>query len=242
MNKLTLNDIRAFLVFILRTRRAELDAVVDVAGNARVLDRMLAQLEALGPEALGGAVNADDLATTDTRHDAIGNAIADVAEGHANNPLLSAEIRDAARAALALLVPSRRQLSASYGSEASRAAERRPRVEASRARLELIKTADGNLYGWALAFLDAGDQIGVLLSGRADTRGERTTAPALRTTAIGKVGRLRSAVADALEEDADNARRVDNRLFAYLDLLASMRDRGSNEATPPPPPDPAPAS
>ena len=113
MNKLTLNDIRAFLVFILRTRRAELDAVVDVAGNARVLDRMLAQLEALGPEALGGAVNADDLATTDTRHDAIGNAIADVAEGHANNPLLSAEIRDAARAALALLVPSRRQLSAS---------------------------------------------------------------------------------------------------------------------------------
>jgi len=242
MTKLTLNDIRACLVFLLRTRRPELDAITDAAGYARVLERVLAQIEVLGPEALGRAVNADDLATADALHDALGNAIADVAQAHANHPTLSREVQDAARFALELLVPSRRQLQASYGSEASRAAERRPRVEAGRARLELLKTADGSLYGWAVAFLDAGDHIGSLLSGRADTKGDRTLAPGLRTTALGKLGRLRAAVADALDQDPDNARRVDNRLFGYLDLLSSMRDRGSSEATPPPPADPAPAT
>jgi len=48
-------------------------------------------------------------------------------------------------------------------------------------------------------------------------------------------------VRDVLSEAPDQGASVDKRLFAYLDLLADMRDRGSAEPTPPPPTDAPPA-
>ena len=49
-----------------------------------------------------------------------------------------------------------------------------------------------------------------------------------------EIGRSRAASHDALIDTPDQGRAVDKRLFAYLDLRAELRKRGSNEPTPPP--------
>ena len=80
----------------------------------------------------------------------------------------------------------------------------------------------------------SGVGVGVRFRVRFTVNGARTPAGALRAQAIGQIGRFRSAVRDALSDTPDQGRAVDKRLFAYLDLLEGLRNRGSNEPTPAP--------
>ena len=89
--------------------------------------------------------------------------------------------------------------------------------------------------------MEAGAALAPLLEGRADAKGTRSTAATLRAQAIGQTNRFRGAVRDALSDTPDQGAAVDKRLFAYLDLLADMRDRGSVEPAPPAPTDAPPA-
>ena len=134
-------------------------------------------------------------------------------------------------------VPGRNHLRASYATEAARAETRRPQLSLDQAALERIPVEGGTALSWATAYVEAGAELGVFLSGRADAVGVRADALPLRGEAISEVRVFREAIAKALRRTPDAGRAVDQRLFNYLDLLAGIRERGSSEPTPPPAPD-----
>ncbi len=236
MSKATLNDVRVFLEHLLKgSPRAELDGISAAAGYAAVTERTLASIEALPPALLGGAPNAEELETADTRHDGLGDALLYLGKAILAHPGTTAEQKAAARFIHRAIVPSRGSLRASYASEAAQAAERRPKVDAEKDTLKRLTVVGSDAYAWATAFLDAGATLATLLAARADALGDRSPAGALRSKAIGQIGTLRQIVADALETEPAAARKADADLFGFYDVLAGMRERGSTEPTPPPP-------
>ena len=241
MHKLTFDDVVVFLTFLLITRRVEVDAVTDAAGGARALDRTLAKLVALPAEVKGRLTNADALADGDDVHDGFGTALWHLAQAYLALPTASPQARAAARYVVATFIPERRELGDSFATEARRATGRVPALTTGRPQLDVLPVEGGTSHLWASGFVEAGAALAPLLEGRADAKGTRSTAATLRAQAIGQTNRFRGAVRDALSDTPDQGAAVDKRLFAYLDLLADMRDRGSVEPTPPPPTDAPPA-
>lgn len=240
MSKATLNDVKVYLTHLLTgSRRTEVDAIAAAAGYALVMAGTLGEIQALPPALLGGTPNAEALGAADIRHDGLGNALFYLAKAVLAHPDSTADQKEAARFVLEKVIASRRELSAAYATEAARAAERRPGVEAGRSILERLTIFATNAYAWATSFLDAGGMLATLLAGRADAKVDRSPAAGLRAKAIGQIGTLRQIVADAHANDPTLARQLDARLFGFYDLLADMRERGSTEPTPPPPVDPA---
>lgn len=235
-NRATLEDLRAFLTFLTRTRREELITVPSIDFRTRALDACLASIEALRALPAGERSNASQLVEADTLHDTYARAIRAVALAHLEVPGSSEVVRASARKVIELAVPRADETRASYADEAARAAERAPLIEAARADFERIPTADGeNLYVWTQRMLAAARSLGALLEGRADAEGGRSHVPQLRSEAIALVQRTREHVADALAHDPDAARRADARLFGYFDTLVAMRRGGSKDAPPAPP-------
>ena len=234
MNKLTLNDVIQFLYFLLFTRRTEVNAIADVAGGANVLDRTYVKLAALPPELGGGATNAEALESGDSLHDGFGLALWYLAHAYLAAPNATPQARAGAQYILANFITERRELNDSFATEAGRAATRQPKLVEGRTQLDALPVEGGTAHLWATAYIDAGMSLAPLLQGRADAKGARTPAGALRAQAIGQIGRFRAAIHDALIDTPDQGHAVDKRLFAYLDLLAELRNRGSNEPTPPP--------
>lgn len=236
VSRATIEDLRAFLTFLVRTRRDELLAVPDIAFRARRLDEVLAAIEALGVEGAGDRPNSLQLAEADATHDALYRAIRGVALAHLELPSASEETRASARKVIEVAVPRVDEVMASYADEAMRAAERAPHIEAARAHFERFPTADGGtLFDWTMRMLQAARTLGELLQGRADAESGRSHVPRLRTEAIGLVQRTRDHVAEVLAHDPAAARRADERLFGYLDTLTAMRRSGSKEPPPAPP-------
>lgn len=237
MNHLTLNDIYMFLVFILRTRRAEVDAIPQGASGALILDPTLAEIEALPTEDFGGTPNADALSEVDARHDGNGLALHYLALAIEASFRTSAKAKEAAALIKTQYVPSRGHLRAAYATEAGRAKAREKRLPADKDLLDAIPVEGGTAFDWATAYVQDGLEIDRLLTGRADRKGERTDASALRTHAISEIASFRDIIAKALRRTSDGGRAIDRRLFNYLDLLIAIRSKGSTEPTPPPPPD-----
>jgi hypothetical protein len=240
MNALTLNDVRIFLIYLLTgARRAVLDTIDPVrAWVAQTLDPTLAELQALPPETFGGAPNAEQLRDTDVRHDGYGLALLYLALAYKAHPNASPEAKASADLILRKYVPSKSHLRASYATEASRAEALQPEVSADKAALDRLPFEGGQTaHSLATGYVQAGVEIGMLLSGRADEAGARGNVVDLRRQAIADFGILRGMIARAYRRDPARAAQLDRYFFKYLDMLASMRERGSKEVTPPPPPD-----
>ena len=241
MNKLTFGDVDVFLEFLLVTRRVEVDAVTDAAGGARVLDRTRTKLLAVPAEVVGGLTNAEALSEGDGVHDGFGTALWHLGQAYLALPIATPEARAAAQYLLASFIPERRQLGDAFATETARAKGRQPALTDGRAQLDVLPVVGGTSHLWASGFVEAGIALSPLLEGRADAKGSRSAAGVLRLQAIGQINRFRGSVRDALSDTPDQGAAVDKRLFAYLDLLSSMRERGSTEPTPKPPVDAPPA-
>lgn len=240
MTKLTLHDLLMVLRHVLRTRRAEVDAIAAARGIAAdLLDTTLARLEAI-PAALESKPNVVELGDVDAEHDGYARAVRLVLEAILVLPSSTDAQRSQARSILERFVPTPGQLRASYVAEAARAAERRPKIEAARSELEAIQVPFGNLHGWLSAYVERGARLSELLEGRADATPDRSEVQALRGRAIGQLSLLREVVREALAASPDRAAAVDNQVFGYVDMVADMRARGSTEPTPKPPADPNP--
>ena len=241
MSKATLNDTNVFLTDLLNgSRRAALDAIAAAAGYAPILDDTLGEIQALPPALLGGAPNAEALEAADIRHDGIGLALHYLALAVLAHPDSTAEQKESAKFIQTKVVASKRELHASFATQAARASERRPAIEANRTILERLTIVATNAYQWATSFFDAGALLASLLAGRADAKADRSPAAGLRTKAIGQIGTLRRIVADAHASNPTAAREADAQLFGFWDLLNDMRERGSTEPTPKPTPLPVP--
>lgn len=242
MNKLTFGDVDVFLEFLLVTRRAEVDAVTDAAGGARALDRMRAKLLGVPSQVAGGLTNAEALSEGDGVHDGFGTALWHLGQAYLALPNATADARAAAQYLLTTFIPERRQLGEAYATEAARAKGRQSALTDGRAQLDVLPVVGGTSHLWASSFVEAGVALAPLLEGRADAKGTRSAAAILRVQAIGLINRFRGSVRDALSDTPDQGAAVDKRLFGYLDLLSSMRERGSTEPTPKPPVDAPPAA
>ena len=247
LNKLTLADFKLGMKDLLTTRREVLLSTRAGQLYVDLFTKQRSDLEAL-PEALtGGKPLAVQLSETDQDHDGFGGGIWSFTEGYQRHPGYPPGIREAVRRIRQAFIPRKSELRDSYADEASRAADRRPKLEERRADLDLFPVVssaeDGTpmtLYQWASDFLDRGQQLDRLLTSRADvTEADRSMAGPLRGSMVGSLGRMRAALADECKTATTLPADIDHRIFGYFDQLAKMRAAGGSPPTPPTPTDPA---
>ena len=235
MTTLTLIDTRSVLRHMLIDKQAVLAAVPGIEGVVLVTRRVFDKIEALPAEVVG-LLNTVELRTLDDVHDGWGMSIWYACHAVLSAPTASAAAKQAAQWTLTNFIPERRELQASFVTEASRARDREVKLTEGRAMLESIPVVDGGtLYHWAQAFIEAGMGLDPLLHGRAEGRVDRSEAGKLRGQAIARIARLREVIGDVLAETPDGGAKVLQDLFGYGDLLVDMRKRGDTSPTPKPP-------
>lgn len=238
MNNLLLNDIRMFLVYLLGRRRADLDAMEAARAYVAVtIEPRLAAIDALPPESFGGKPNVEQLADTDRRHDSFGLALFFLALFYITWPKASAAAKAAANLIFTKYVPNKAHLRSAFATQASRAEQREPQLVIDKAALDLLPVEGGTAHGVATDYVQAGIELGMLLSGRAELKGQRADALSLRTQALADISTLRSMIGRVHAGSPDGGAAVDRKLFNYLDSLCDLRDSGSKAPTPPPPVD-----
>jgi hypothetical protein len=170
------------------------------------------------PEAVRGRPEAAALADEDADHDGYGGAVWHLVEAYRLAPDTTPDERDAldqVRAVFGTLD----DLTAKYDVEAKAAAEKRAKLKAVLPLLSRFPlTKNKTLADWAEAHIAAGENLGKLLSKRADA-GDRALAGRLRSSGIGLLNRLREELTKARREDPSLAPTLDDDLFAYADLM-----------------------
>ena len=235
MTTLTLVDVRSSSRYLFIDKHAVLAAVEGIGGLVRVARRTYDKVEALPPELIG-LLNSGELKALDGVHDGWGMGVWNVCHGALSAPTASAELKHIAQWTLTHFIPEKRELQASFVTEATRARDREPKLAEGRAMLETVPMPDGGtLYQWVHSFLEAGKGLDPLLHGRAEARVDRSEAGKLRGQLIGQIARLREVIGDVLEETPDHGAAVLQSLFGYYDMLVEMRRSGSEDPTPPPP-------
>ncbi|HSN96937.1 MAG TPA: hypothetical protein VLS89_01525, partial [Candidatus Nanopelagicales bacterium] len=191
------------------------------------------------PEALtSNRPKAALLGQVDVRHDGYGAALWHLAECILRHPDSSPELRERATRVREGFVPRLRVLKEKYVDE-SRAADRnREKLATFQADLEAIPTPlGGNALAWATGFVEAGEQIGMLLSDRATIQANAAEgAGLLRSTTLGLVSRARQALEDEVAHNPALPRNLVKLVFGYFDLLQSFREKQPTGEEPPPPP------
>jgi hypothetical protein len=239
---LTLNDLHLGLGDLLERRLPKVTAVHSVSAYAPRLKARHAELTTLPGVAGDGEPFAAEIAAKDAEHDGHGGAVWYLVEACQRSPSVSAEHKAALEDVRKRFVPELAELKRSHADEAAAAARRTPDLEALKKTLRgFAVPGGGSLYDWCAAFLGAGRELDALLRKRADVvTADRSGVAGLRASTVGLLNRLRTAVADELEDDADALARADHALFAYLDELEARRAPTAAAPTAPPAPTPAP--
>lgn len=189
-----------------------------------VLRDKLAKINAL-PEAMtGGKPLAEAMSETDDAHDGFGSAIWFLTEAYLRCPEVSADTRAAIERIRDTFIPELDIIRAPYADEVEAAMRHKDNIVALESDLKSIPIADGkSLYDWCAAFIAKGEQLGHLLSQRADlTAISRVEASKLRGATVGTIGRMRAALADEIAFDENLPRDLDAQLFSYFDELDEM--------------------
>jgi hypothetical protein len=240
---LTLNDLQLGLGDLVERRLPKVTGVHSVSAYAPRLKARHAELSAL-PGATGeGEPFAAEIAAKDAEHDGYGGAVWYLVEACQRAPSVSAEHKAALEEVRKRFVPELAELKRPHADEAAAAARRAPDLEALKKSLRSFAVpGGGSLYDWCAAFLSAGRDLDVLLRKRADVvTADRSGVAGLRASTVGLLNRLRTAVADELDGDADALARADHALFAYFDELEARRAPAVTPAAEAPPaPTPAP--
>lgn len=230
---LTLTSVKLGLRDLLDKRRPDL--VLSKAGTyyEPQLEEQLAAIETLPPALTGGAPHAATLDALNDTHDGFGAAIYFTTEVYLRLPDASPQTVAAAERIRAAFIPQMAELGASYAVQAERAIERKPLLVSMKADLERFPLADGGtLLDTAKGFLEAGEQIHLTLSNRADVpKAARKQAAQLRSSAVGVLGRLRDDLVREIKKNPALPRDLEAKVFGYLDTLEQMQPAGK---APPP--------
>lgn len=227
MRNLTFDDLLLGLKDLLETKSADLDRSVAGKIYRPLLAAKRADIENLPENVRRGLPLTQELAEADATHDAIGAAIYHVTEAIRLHPAIDEATKESAARAQQTFMPALGILKARYADEAALAHRKRPVFEATRADYDAVMVPGGSsLAEWIHGFLEEGDRIGELLHGRAEAGiglEASTAGGALRSSAIGLLGRFRQAVRDEVESGASLPKDYEARLFAFIDQLDRTR-------------------
>lgn len=231
MNNLTLGDLVLILSDLLENRRAVLESTAIGKSYLVLFGELHGKIQGLPQALLEGTPLAVALKETDRCFDGLGRAIWYYTVAIAEHPLVDAEVKAAAGRVQAAFVPSLSVLRETYPDEAAHTQDRQKALPGLTADLQrLAVPGGGTLEGWVTAYLGKGVELNRLLTDRADARADvagdperRKAVPALRTSAIGLIGRLRAGLADELRANAALPRDLDARIFSYLDGIVKTR-------------------
>jgi hypothetical protein len=213
---------------LLGKRLPALQSFANGAANVKLLTSQRARLAAL-PAALRGRPLAEELGLADGRHDGLGASIWLVIEAYLRHPDMPPETIEAAKRIQATIIPTLDDLTVTYEAEARAAKENKDALTDLKKDLDLFPVPSGTLYDWAVSFVAAGEQLGILLSTRADAK-DRVDATKLRATMIGTLNRLRKSLAAEQQDDPSLPADLDAQVFAYFDLLEEKAAAAAAEA------------
>lgn len=182
------------------------------------------RIEAL-PEALtGGRPLAEAMTEIDDHHDGYGAALWYMTEAYLRCPEVSAHTRKIIERIRSIFIPELEVIRAPYADEAEAAARNKNDLVEYESDLKAIPLADGkSLYDWCVGFVNKGEELGVLLSQRADlTAIGRVEASKLRAATVGTLGRLRAALADEMSVNPNLPTDLDAKIFGLFDELDKM--------------------
>ncbi|MDC3960294.1 hypothetical protein [Polyangium jinanense] len=237
MRYLSLAALKVALADLFSERHAAL--VLSGAGKTyeSILLAKKQQIDALPGALTGGKPLAESMAEADDVHDGFGSAIWHMTEAYERCPKVPAHVRAAVGRVRAAFIPQLDDLQATYVQEVHAAIEHRKKIDDLKADLQLIPIAEGlTLLDWAEGYVGAAEQIGALLSQRADAdTGTRRDAGRIRTSTLAVLGRFRGALGDEIAVNAALPRDLDARVFGLFDQLAQMRaDAIASKAAPAP--------
>jgi hypothetical protein len=222
--------------------KREADLLLTEAGKY-YKSQLVSQLAAIDelPAALTGTPLAEELSAVDADHDGFGAAVYFTTEVYLRLPDAAPEIVAAAKRIRAAFIPALGDISEPYAVEASNAAERKPSLTELKADLKQFPMAGGgSLLDVAKKFIGKGEELGGLLSDRADASGGgRKGAGQIRAKTVGLLSRLRSDVRDEVAKNPKLPRDLERRVFGYFDTLSAMQaSPAAAPAAPSPQPQP----
>lgn len=238
---LTLNDLLLGLRDLTKERLPKVSGVSAIGTYGPRLQARLAEIEALPEAGSGGEPFAEELAAKDLVHDGHGAAIWFLVEACVRSPAVSAELKATLTDVRARFIPELAELKRPHADEAAAAIKREPDASEMADALRAVHVPGGTLLRWVVDFIQAGKDLDALLRKRADAVSpDRSRAGTLRGATIGQLNRLRAAIEDELEEDAERHAALDMALFAYFDELEKRRTPAAAVPATPAPPAPAP--
>lgn len=231
MRNLTFDDLRLGLKDLTETHADALDASITGKLYRPLILAKRKEIESLPEGVLRGLPYATELAEADAAHDAMGTAIHHFTQSILVHPAIEESTKETAHEAQKTFAPALSIFQARYADEAAFAQRKRPAFESMRPALSRIQTpGGGDLAMWIAFFLDKGDEIGKLLHGRAEAGvgvGASAAGGALRSSAIGLLGRFRQAIRDEVASGAALPKDYEERLFAFIDQLDRTRGEAS---------------
>lgn len=156
-------------------------------------------------------------------------------------PGASADLVAAAKRIRAGLIPALGELTQPYAIEAANAAGRKDELTALKDDLKIFPMANGGtLFDVAKKFLAKGEELGSLLSDRADSpKAVRTGAGQIRSKTLGLLSRLRTDLQEEVAKNPKLPRDLEQRVFGYFDTLSEMQASPAPAAAPAAPAAPA---
>lgn len=201
----------------------------------------LARIEAL-PDPPNGKPLTEAMSETDDAHDGFGAAIWFLTEAYLRCPDVSPEIRDAIERIRETFIPELDLIRAPYADEVAAAIRHKEDLVILEADLKAIPIAQGaTLFDWCSGFVSKGEELGALLSQRADIAAmSRIEASKLRAATVGALGRLRATLTDEISFDENLPSDLDAQIFGYFDELDYMNAMAAAARKRPAPVAPAP--
>ncbi len=224
MRHITLPALKIALADLFDRRIAALRASNSGRSYEPLLRDKLARIEALPEPGPAGKPLAEAMAETDDAHDGFGAAIWFLTEAYLRAPDVSPEVRNAIERIRDTFIPELDLIRAPYADEVAAAIRHKEDLVTLESDLKTIPLANGNtLFDWCAGFVTKGEELGALLSQRADKSSmSRVEASKLRAATVGAIGRLRASLADEIAFDLDLPRDLDTQIFAYFDELDYM--------------------
>jgi hypothetical protein len=150
------------------------------------------------------------------------------------NPLASQARKDVALRVRQTFLPALSYLTLPHADEVLNAKKNRDHLPEMKTDLESFKVEDQSLYEVVVAFLDAGDTRGKLLSQQASQEAasatDRTEAARLRPKVIGLLGNLRGAMLDEVTHTPTLPPNLEAQVFGLLDDTLQKRVASNQEA------------
>ncbi len=232
MRNITIGDMDIGLENLFGKRNADLQ--VSAAGKlyGPMLAKKHSAIKSL-PESLRKRPLVAELDVADAGHDGYGGAIFAYVESIFVVPGITDATRAAARRIQQAFIPNKSALTDSYAEEAAAAKRNRLKLAERENDLKLFPVAEGKtLYDWVVAFLDAGDQLDVLLDERSLVGvGGKENAGKLRSETLGLLYQFRTTLKTEIANDEALPRDLEGKVFSYFDELSARRKSPKSKTT-----------